>query len=289
MKTLITGGAGFIGKHVLNSVDSGVSFDLHKINDADIIGNLNNEQDIDLATKDKDCVLHLAAISRVSDCQENPQKCINVNILGTVNVLEASVKNGVKLFGLISTGEVTWIQNNDEIKSFKPIDNIYGVSKLTDELILDIYCKEHDLQGIIFRISSVVFGGTDDNQKKVLPIFINKALKGEDITVNNINSKWDFIHVSDVAKKINDNIQKPTLDTNKGLKEVEITSGVVLNLLDLAKIIHFLVKSTSKIKYINTEINNISKDMFNKIVDNNKVNTNFIKNLESTIAEYKRK
>ena len=188
MKILVTGSSGFIGKHLLDKLDGCIPFDRFPEN---AIGNgdITILDDIINASKDCDGIIHLAAISRVSDCEDNPKSCVDVNINGTLNVLLSAIKNNINWIGVVTTGEIEWIENQ-EIQSFKKIDNLYGVSKLTTELLVDVVGTKANLKSTIYRICSAVFG-EGNNPKKVLPLFISKSINGEDITIYDVESEWN--------------------------------------------------------------------------------------------------
>ena len=167
-------------------------------------GDITILDDIINASKGCDGIIHLAAISRISDCEDNPKSCIDVNINGTLNVLLSAIRNNINWVGVVTTDEVQWAERQ-EIQSFKKIDNLYGVTKLTAELIVDVVGAKANLKSTVYRLSSVVFG-EGDNLRKALPLFINKSINGEDITINDVESDWDFIHVDDVIDAIKKSI-----------------------------------------------------------------------------------
>ena len=280
MRFVVTGSSGFIGKHLSDKLDGSMPFDIsHK--DAIGYGDITILDEVINASKDCDGIIHLAAISRVVDCEDNPKKCIDVNINGTINVLHAAIKNNINWVGVVTTGEVQWIEN-DEIQSFKKIDNLYGVSKLTSELLVDVVGTKANLKSTIYRICSAVFG-EGDNPKKVLPLFIRNSLNGEDITIYDVESEWDFIHVDDVV----DAIKKYIFDKKESkdcIKEINIFSGMRLDLLSLAKLIKYLSDSSSKIYFENSSIDKVTTAEFNKIVKKKKISGKFLSQVSELIT-----
>jgi len=279
MKIIVTGSSGFIGKHLSKRLTDNVVFD----NNEEEGGDIRNKKDVANASKGCDGIIHLAAISRVSDCESDPFKCVDININGTLNVIQSAVDNNIGWVGIVTTGEVEWIENND-VKSFKRINNVYGVSKLTGELLLDVYRDKTDLKSTVYRISSVVFG-FGDNPNKVFPLFVKKALVNEDLKINDTLSEWDFIHVDDVVASILE-----TVCINKEQdgcpKEVNIFSGVRLDLLTLAKIIHYLSDSSSTIYYEESSKGKINNDSFRRIIKDKKIPGGFIDQVKDVIAKY---
>ena len=244
-------------------------------------GDITVLDDIINASKGCDGIIHLAAISRISDCEDNPKSCIDVNINGTLNVLLSAIKNNINWVGVVTTDEVQWGERQ-EIQSFKKIDNLYGVTKLTAELIVDVVGAKANLKSTVYRLSSVVFG-EGDNPRKVLPLFINKSINGEDITINDVESDWDFIHVDDVI----DAIKKSILDKKESkdcIKEINIFSGLRLDLLSLAKLIKYLSNSSSKIFFENSPIDKVTTAEYNKILKKKKISEKFLSQLSNLIA-----
>ncbi len=275
---LITGSSGFIGKALIDRLDASTPCDISSDNiesNCDIM----NANDIVNSSKNCDGIVHLAAISRVADCDSDPGKCIDINIKGTLNVIPAAVENGINWVGIVTTGEVEWIENG-KIQSFKRISNVYGISKLASELLLDVYIKQANLKSTIFRISSVVFGN-GDNLNKVFPLFINKAKNGEDININNSLSEWDFIHVDDVVSDI-----IKYSKNERHIKEVNIMSGMRLDLFNLSKIIHFLTGSSSFIHCQGKSINKVALSEFDYIVNTKGLTKKFISQVELTISSH---
>jgi|SaaInlStandDraft_5_1057022.scaffolds.fasta_scaffold32578_2 UDP-glucose 4-epimerase len=277
MKMLITGSSGFIGRTLVKNIE-GIPCDISS-SDTKPNCDVTNVDDIINSSKDCDGIIHLAALSRVADCESEPQICIDINIKGTLNVIQAAVKNKINWVGIVTTGEVKWIENR-EIQSFKRINNVYGISKLAGELLLDVYTEKTNLQSTIFRISSVVFG-YGDNPNKVFPLFINKAKSGKKITIDNSLYEWDFIHIDDVVETI---IKYSATAKNKiYMKEVNILSGMQLDLLSLSKVIHYLTDSSSTIHYGNESINKVTLLEFEDIVNKRKLTKKFISQVKSTI------
>ena len=281
MKVLVTGSSGFIGKHLLDNLDGSIPFDRSPEN-AIGKGDVTMLDEVINASKDCDGIIHLAAISRISDCDNNPKSCIDVNINGTLNVLHSAIKNNINWVGIVTTGtEFQWIEN-DEVQSFTKIDNFYGISKLASELLVDVFGNKTGLKSTIYRISSVVFG-EGDNPKKVFPLFISKSINGEDITINDTLSEWDFIHVDDVVNLIKKSIfdKKESKDC---IKEINIFSGIRLDLLSLAKLINYLSDSSSKIYFENSSIDKVTTAEFNKIVKKRKIPGKFLSQVSEVIT-----
>lgn len=217
MKALVTGGAGFIGSHVVDSlidkgfevviIDSLITGSRKNINkktkfyEADI----RNEGVFDIFEKEKpDYVFHLAAQINVRESIKNPAKDAEINILGSLNILDCCVKNNVKKIIFSSTGGAIYGDDckipSCELEKEKPMSP-YGIAKFAIEKYLDFYKKVFGLDYVILRYSNVY--GPRQNSKGeagVIAIFISKILSGEKPIINGSgNQTRDYVYVRDVA------------------------------------------------------------------------------------------
>ncbi len=217
-KALITGGAGFIGSHVAD-------FLLKNGEDVAIVDNLStgNKKNIDPKAKfykmdirDKkifkvfekekpDFVFHLAAQIDVRKSVEDPISDAEVNILGSLNIMEAAAVNRVKKIIIASTGgaiygEAKLIPTPEDYYE-RPLSP-YGINKLSMEKSLFFYKKVKGLDYTILRLANVY--GPRQNSKGeagVVAIFIDKLLGGEQPFINgNGNQTRDYVYVKDVAR-----------------------------------------------------------------------------------------
>ena len=284
MKLLITGGNGFIGSNLSRKL-----LENHEVSILDNkkpIKNIKNikyynfditeeKNFINILKNDYDGIIHLAAISRVSDALNDPLKCIKVNILGTTNILDyAREKN---LWVIIGSTE-------------EKMDNLYGISKNISDRIAKQYSKDYDLKVMSLKFSNV-YGAINDNPKKLIPIVIKKALKNEDLHINNINLNFDYIHISDLS----DGIEKSILFLNKKIKKyynyVTLCSGKPIKIKKIFDLI--IEKTNSKSRIV---INDFSEKVKNNFPSTKKsldllgfkTKINFDIGLDQLIDSYKK-
>lgn len=210
---LITGGAGFIGSHivdlliengygvvVVDNLSSGSEANLNKgakFYNLDI----NSEKLEDIFAQNKiDYVFHLAAQPSVSSSIKNPTRDATENILGSINVLKFAKKYGVKKFVTASTAAVYGIPQYlpvDEVHSTNCL-SFYGISKLTMEKYIELFGIDY----IIFRLANV-YGPRQNAQGEagVVAIFANKMKNNETIVIDGDGEQTrDFVYVGDIAK-----------------------------------------------------------------------------------------
>ncbi|UCC78576.1 MAG: NAD-dependent epimerase/dehydratase family protein [Candidatus Zixiibacteriota bacterium] len=229
MNLLVTGGAGFIGSNLADAlIDAG-----HNVTIIDDLSTGRKENvpqkaefhklEISSPVVDKifergefEMVFHLAAQMDVRKSVQNPIFDADVNILGGINLLQASVKHGVKKFIFSSTGGAVYGEQEyfpaDEKHPGNPISP-YGVSKLALEKYLYYYWAEYKIPFISLRYANVY--GPRQNEKGeagVVAIFCSRLLRGEKAVVNGDGLQTrDFVYVDDV---VNSNLLAMRHDEN---------------------------------------------------------------------------
>ena len=202
-KILLTGGAGFIGTHVAERLVedhalvlfdnyrrdslSGLALSGHA-NVTVLKGDVLNTDDVAAALQDVDRVIHLAAIAGVSSYYKMPLKVLQVNILGTVNLLEAAVQAGVKQFISFSTSEVYGSEarnvTEQDPHGIGPTSDkrwTYATSKLASENFVLRYGEEHGFHSTCLRPFNVY--GPRQTGEGAISNFCTAALKGEALKV----------------------------------------------------------------------------------------------------------
>jgi UDP-glucose 4-epimerase len=216
MKVLVTGGAGFIGSHVVDKliqeccqvviVDNLSTGLLENINPAAQFINMDirSNQILELFIAEKfDFVIHLAAQTMVHKSLEMPDYDCDINISGTVNILEACRKTSVKRIVFSSTaavyGNVTTLPVIEAAQ--KEPTSFYGLSKLTCENYLSLYNQVYGLEYMILRYANV-YGERqgDGGEGGVISIFARKINQNQPVLIFGDGSQTrDFIYVGDIA------------------------------------------------------------------------------------------
>jgi nucleoside-diphosphate-sugar epimerase len=187
-----------------------------------------------------DAVFHLAAVSRVAWGQEDPFKCWQTNQLGTLNVLEACRKAQTRpvMFYASSRevyGEPIYLPVNENHPK-KPV-SIYGMTKLSAERTCLSYSAISGLgqsvNYVTFRFSNV-YGSTRDLPSRVIPKFMMKALRGEDITLYGGDQVLDFTFIDDTISGIM-NAYTKSLDGHRELlgEDFHFVTGRGVSVADL--------------------------------------------------------
>jgi UDP-glucose 4-epimerase len=218
MKVLVTGGAGFIGSHLVDRL-------VQEGHEVAVVDNLSTgkRRNINRAARffkldiqswrlervfrneRPNVVMHLAAQMDVRKSVEDPIFDAQVNVLGTLNVLQQSVKHGVRKVVFSSSGGAIYGEQEiypvPESHITRPLSP-YGISKLCGEQYLSYYQRVSGLQIVSLRYANVYGPRQDpDGEAGVVAIFIQKLLNNEQAIVNgNGRQTRDFVYVEDVVE-----------------------------------------------------------------------------------------
>lgn len=217
MKILITGGAGFIGSHLVDAlvkaqnevtvIDKMENYVTYKNPSAKyIVSDLHDSNDTNRLIRNFDVVFHLASTYSVLGSSKDPKHDFENNLLLTFNVLDAMRKNDVKKIVFTSTSAVYGIQKKFPIKEDTaslfniPISN-YAVSKLASETYIHSFFNLYGIEGLILRMANVVGPGSNHG---IIPDIVRKIKNNPrklDVLGNGKQRK-SYIHVSDCIDAI---------------------------------------------------------------------------------------
>ena len=217
-KVLVTGGAGFIGSNlvkqlsdtgnsvtVLDNFMSGYRSNLDPFPSVNIIeGDVRDKAIVEKSMQGIEVVFHLAASVGNKRSIDHPVVDAEINVIGTLNVLEAARKTGVRKIVTSSSAGIFGELKTMPIKEDHPVepDSPYGCSKLYEEKICLSYAKLFDIEAVCLRYFNV-YGPNQrfDAYGNVIPIFVFKMLRGEPLTIfGDGNQTRDFVHVDDVVQ-----------------------------------------------------------------------------------------
>ena len=218
MKILVTGGAGFIASQIADAFileghqvvildDLSTGFEKNINSKAKFVKANICDKNLDklFAEEKFDVVNHHAAQMDVRRSVKDPEFDATTNILGTINLLQNSVKYGVKKFMFASTGGAVYGEQDyfpaDEKHKQQP-KSPYGISKLAVEKYLYFYNSEHKLNYTILRYANI-YGPRQNpfGEAGVVAIFSTRLLKGEQPIINGHGKQTrDYVFVGDVVK-----------------------------------------------------------------------------------------
>ena len=261
MRVLITGGAGFIGRHiteyfqnraevrVLDNLRSGLKSNLSGLKCQLFVGSILDRDLVREAMKGVDFVFHLAAMVSVQESVEKPNECTEINAGGTAIVLEEAARARVKKL-IFSSSAAIYGDNQTipKIESMAPAPKSpYAASKYEGERHCLSFADEGRLATVCLRYFNV-FGPYQDPRSEytaVVPAFIEKAIRNEPMTIfGDGRQTRDFIYVKDVVAASTFFVSQ-----SRATGIFNVACGKQITITDLAATIRKLTKSSSTIDY----------------------------------------
>lgn len=247
MKVVITGGAGFIGTNLskrllnegygvvaLDDLSSGSEENVRASGVHLIRGSVLDEDTLNAAFEDTDVVIHLAASTSVQGSIEDPESTLEVNSTGTLKVLNAIRRHGIKKLVMASSAAV--YGNNPAARQSEDLLPMplspYAASKLAAEAYATAFGHSYGIETLVFRFFNVYgpFQRADDTYASVIPSFIEAALSGQPLRVDGDGRQTrDFTYVDSVS----DVIARAIVDSVTFPEAVNLASGTQTSILDL--------------------------------------------------------
>jgi UDP-glucose 4-epimerase len=266
-KFLVTGGAGFIGSHLVDMllekgaaevriIDNFVRGTRENLKEALknsrcklIEGDIKKSDDVCRAMKNIDGVFHTASMC-LGYCQENPREGFEVNVSGTVNVLEACVKNDVKRLIFSSSSSVYGNAEYTPMDENHPFNNknVYGATKICGEALCRAYSNKYGLPVLSLRYMNV-YGPRQDylgSYVAVIMKIIDSINQGKHPIIHGDGSQtFDFVYVKDVCRA-----NCLAMESDNTDDVLNISSGKGTSVLGLCRKLMRIMKCRRKIEFI---------------------------------------
>ena len=265
MKILVTGGGGFIGSHlvdlllhrhhsvvVLDNFSTGHRSNLPDESDQLQIfeGDICCPETVECSVADCDAIVHLAAVASVQASVDDPLGTHAVNLVGTVNLLEAARRHDIGRFVFASSAAVYGNTETIPVSETTPLSPLtpYAADKLASEYYIDFYRRQYDLSPVIFRFFNI-FGPRQDPSSPysgVISIFMQRAISGEPITVfGDGEQSRDFVYVADLVQLLANAVEMK----NPPHSPMNVGNGGQTNLKQLLGVIGEFTDKTLNVTY----------------------------------------
>lgn len=238
-KILITGSTGFFGKHLIKKLKK-KGYEIYMFT-----GDLTDEHEVKRQVHKflPTTIYHLGGIVDLSRSFDIAKKCIEINIKGTLHVLEALRQHQPIRFIYTSSEEVYGngpLPYSEDQISDPP--SPYAISKIAAEQLAKLYGQELGFSIFIFRIGTAY--GPEQPDSRLIPQIIIKALKGENIPLNSGTKKRDYIYIDDAIDAMTFPLEK---NREKQIVIINVGGGKQYSLKYLVDTVLRLTKSKSKI------------------------------------------
>ncbi len=283
-KVLITGASGFIGSHTVESaLERGYSVRVFlRYNSTGYVGNLRflgkKLKDIEIywgdirdytsvlrAVKGVDYVIHLAAQISVPYSFQNPIDFAMNNVVGTTNILKASVECGISKFVYTSTSEIFGGSdeplNEDSLRIPK---SPYSASKVGADAMVKSFFYTYNLNTLILRPFNTF--GPRQSIRALIPWIIYQGLRSEKVKLGNLEPKRDFTYVKDTVEGILLALEKET----EGGDEINLGTGRSFSVMEVVEVVSKVLGKNLKVEVEEKFKRPKKAEVFNLIADNSK-------------------
>ncbi|MBC8490025.1 MAG: GDP-mannose 4,6-dehydratase [Bacteroidetes bacterium] len=286
-KVFVTGAGGFIGSHLCEKlvllgckVTSFVHYNSRndwgllehlpseiKTNIEVISGNIQDPYFLDNSVRNKDIVFHLAALIPIPYSYKAPLSYIKTNVEGTLNIMEASLKNRVEKVVHTSTSEVYGTAQYVPIDEKHPLQgqSPYSASKIGADKIAESYFRSFSLPVITIRPFNTY--GPRQSARAVIPTIISQVLNSKNIFLGSLEPKRDFTYIDDTVEGFIKIAQSKNCDG----EVINIGSNIEISIGDLANKIISIIGRQVKIESEDKRKRPPKSEVERLICDNKKV------------------
>ncbi len=259
---LITGGAGFIGSHLarrlsedggeirlLDNLSTGFESNLEGSEAELIIGDIRSRDLFHRALEGVTTVYHLAAYISAPQSVREPELCYDINVMGSLRVLEAALKAGVSRVVLASSAAIYGDSDKPCTELLLPYpQSPYAASKISMEETAKVFTREFGLETVCLRFFNV-FGPRQDPDSPyaaVIPQFIQELEAGRGITILGDGQQTrDFVYVDDVVQAC-----LLAMESEAAVGEsINIASGRSVSILELAEILQGFYPEAPEVQF----------------------------------------
>jgi len=243
MNILITGSSGFVGTYLCNRFRQ-----THDVFEFDLPFDIRDPSNVlTKVNSDIDAVIHLAAQVRIDKAIEDPLTTFNINVKGTELILEAMRLIDIPKLLFASSSDIYGSAQYTPIDEKHPLGstNPYGASKIAAERLCYAYGETYGISVGILRCFNI-YG--DGQKAGVVPIFINRAIRGEPLVIHGDGSQCrDYVYIDDIVEAYDLMLHKDVKDA------VNFGSGVSTSTKTIAENVLCVTGSLSKIEYTGGE------------------------------------
>jgi nucleoside-diphosphate-sugar epimerase len=257
-RIILTGGSGFLGKHLLRALRDAGHQVVKNIDLRDnpefptVIADVRDAERMKQEIKDADAVFHLASLIEAGESVKFPQQFVDYNVSGTVSVLEAMKQNGVPIFAFSSSAAIygepmrTPILEDDRTLPINP----YGMTKLAMEALGASYVATAGMTGIALRYFNL-YGPGEQHQPEThaIPRFIHQINTGAEVTVWGQGEHLrDFIYIEDVVNAHLTALELALRDPNK-YHYMNISTNKPNSVAEVVQVLEEIIGKKANIKH----------------------------------------